>query len=165
MAENNGWIKLHRKILDNPIVMKDADHLAVWIYLLLNASHKGYPALFGGKKVILQPGQLITGRLKIAEVTGVQSNKVYRILNLLKNEHQIEQQTSSKNSLITITNWELYQESEQQNEQQVNNKCTTNEHKQECKNIKNVKKKNGFSCTRNYDYEDLENKLTLVKME
>ena len=30
-----GWIKLHRKMLDNPIVCKDSDYLAVWIYLLL----------------------------------------------------------------------------------------------------------------------------------
>ena len=24
---DNGWIKLHRKMLDNPVVMKDADHI------------------------------------------------------------------------------------------------------------------------------------------
>ena len=39
---SNGWIKLHRKTLDNPIVMKDTDHLAVWMWLLLNATHSDH---------------------------------------------------------------------------------------------------------------------------
>lgn len=51
----DGWIKLHRKMLDNPIVWKDNDHLAVWIYLLLNASHKDTDVLFKGKRTTLKP--------------------------------------------------------------------------------------------------------------
>ena len=43
-----GWIKMHRKILDNPIICKDSDYLSVWIYLLLNATHKEIPAIFKG---------------------------------------------------------------------------------------------------------------------
>jgi len=45
-----GWIKLYRKILENPIATKDTDYFAVWIYLLLKATHKEIPALFKGKK-------------------------------------------------------------------------------------------------------------------
>lgn len=141
MADNNGWIKLHRKLLDNPVVMKDQDHLAVWVYLLLNASHAEYPVLFGGKKIVLQPGQLITGRKSISEKTKVNESKVTRILKTLEIEHQIEQQTSNKNRLVTIENWDLYQTGEQQNEQQVNNNRTTTEQQVNTnKKIKNVKK-------------------------
>jgi hypothetical protein len=50
-----GWIKLHRKMLDNPIVNKDCEYLAVWIYLLLNATHKEYDVIFEGKRITLQP--------------------------------------------------------------------------------------------------------------
>ena len=57
----NGWIKLHRKLMDNPLVMKDADHLAIWTYLLLESTHTEYKTLLGGKVVTLQPGQLISG--------------------------------------------------------------------------------------------------------
>ena len=125
MDSNNGWIKLHRKLLDNPVVMKDSDHLAVWIYLLLNASHTEYPVLFGGKKISLKAGQLITGRKSIASTLNMSESKVTRVIEMLKSEHQIEQQTSNKNRLITIVNWELYQQSEHQIEQQVNNNRTT----------------------------------------
>ena len=128
-----GWIKIHRQILDNPIICKDSDHLSVWIYLLLNATHKEIPALFKGEKIILQPGQLITGRKSMSEKLKIPESKIYRVINEYKSEQQIKQQTSNKNSLITILNWNKYQQSEQQNEQQMNNKRTTSEHKQECK--------------------------------
>lgn len=130
-----GWIKIHRKMLDNPIICKDSDYLSVWIYLLLNATHKEIPALFKKEKIILQPGQLLTGRKTISKQLKISESKIYRIIKDFKSEQQIEQQTSNQNSLITILNWNRYQESEQQNEQQMNNKRTTSEHKQECNNI------------------------------
>lgn len=154
-----GWIKLHRKMLDNPVVWKDPDYLAVWMYLLLNATHTDYPAVFGGKKITLKAGQLITGRYKIAEFTKVQSDKVYRILKFLKNEQQIAQQTSSKNSLITILNWDIYQEVAQQDAHQLHNKCTTNAHKQEYKNNKNKRNNTVSFKGRNYDFEALEKQI------
>lgn len=149
MAE--GWIKLHRCLLRNPIVMKDADYFAVWGYLLLKATHTEYPVLFKGEKIYLQPGQLITGRKKIASDLHISESKVFRILNDYKSEQQIEQQTSNRNSLISIVNWELYQGSEQQDEQQMNNKRTTDEQlvntNKNIKNDKNVKKENNNTST------------------
>ena len=78
---NNGYIKLHRKILDNPIVMKDAEYFAVWIYLLLNATHKDMPAIFKGEKIILKPGQLIVGCKSIGNELGINYVKIHRILS------------------------------------------------------------------------------------
>ena len=51
-ADMEGWICLYRKILENPIICKDSDYLSVWIYLLLNATHKEIPALFKGEKIM-----------------------------------------------------------------------------------------------------------------
>ena len=138
-----GWIKLHRKILDNPIIFKDKDYLATWIYLLLNATHKEIPALFKGKKIILQKGQLITGRKSMASQLKISESKIYRIINDFKSEQQIEQQTSNQNSLISILNWDKYQQSEQQNEQQMNNERTTDEQPVNTnKNVKNERNNN-----------------------
>jgi len=55
-----GWIKLHRKILENPVICKDADHFYLWCYLLLSATHQEITAVFNGKKITLMPGQLIS---------------------------------------------------------------------------------------------------------
>ena len=30
---DNGWVKLYRSVLKNPIVCKDTEHFAIWSYL------------------------------------------------------------------------------------------------------------------------------------
>ena len=136
----DGWIKLHRKMLDNPVVWKDSDHLAVWIYLLLNATHKDMDVLFKNKRITLKSGQLITGRKSIAKKLDISESKVHRVLKMLEIEQQIEQQTSNKNRLIAIVGWNEYQSCEQQIEQQVNNNRTTSEQQVNTnKNVKNDK--------------------------
>lgn len=133
----SGWIKLHRKLLDNHNI-KNGDWLKVWIFLLLKASHTGYKTVFGNETIDLKPGQLITSRKSISQQLGVQESKTERIIKRLKTEHQIEQQSSSRSRLITITNWNQYQKDEQQNEPQVNSKRTANE--QQMNTNKKVKK-------------------------
>lgn len=150
-----GWIKIHRKILENPIICKDSDYLAVWIYLLLNATHKEIPALFKGKKIILQKGQLITGRKSMSNQLKISESKIYRIINDFKSEQQIEQQTSNQNSLISILNWDKYQ----QNEQQMNNERTTDEQpvntNKNDKNVKNDKNNVKEKNTKRKTFEDI----------
>ncbi len=118
---DTGYIKLYRKILDNPIIFKDSDHVAIWIYLLLNATHKPTQATFKGKKIILKSGQVIVGSKSISEELNIHYVKVHRILEEFIDEKQIEKQASNKNSLITVLNWEKYQVSEKQNEKQEEN--------------------------------------------
>lgn len=132
-----GYVRLYRKILDNPIIWKDSDHVAIWIYLLLNATHKEISVIFKGEKTILRPGQLIVGSKAIAEDLNINYVKVHRVLNDFKVEKQIEKQASNKNSLITILNWEKYQSCEKQNEIQVKSNCNSSENKQECKECNN----------------------------
>ncbi len=155
MDREKGWIKLHRKMLDNPIVCKDVDHLAVWVYLLLKATHKDIEKLFGKDIITLKPGQLITGRKKIASQLNISESKVNRIIKRLKNEQLIEQQVNNKGSLVTIRNWELYQnDTEQQNEQQVNNKWTASEQQVNTnKNIRNKEYKNNNNIITSHKFE------------
>ena len=132
---NSGYIKLHRKILENPVVMKTPDHLAVWLYLLLNATHKGYDTMLEGQRITLKPGQLITGRKAISKALKINESKIQRILKTFESEQQIEQQTNPRCRAISVLNWHEYQQSEQVNEQQVNNKRTL------YNNVKNDKNK------------------------
>ena len=135
-------------MLDNPIVCKTGHHFAVWMYLLLNATHAEQNKVFGGEKITLKPGQLITGRKKIAEflkgksTKAISESKVERIISDFIDEHQIEQQTCTKNRLITILNWDLYQSSEQQFEQLTNNKRTASEQQTDTNNNERMKEGN-----------------------
>ncbi|WFF72697.1 hypothetical protein [Proteiniclasticum sp. QWL-01] len=137
----DGWIKFYRATLENPIVCKDADHLAVWVYLLLHVTHAEYDTSFVGGRFTLKPGQQLFGRKVISDDLKINQSKVQRILKTFENEHQIEQQTTNKNRLISIVNWDKYQGAEQQNEQQLNNNRTTTEQQLNTnKNNKNTKK-------------------------
>ena len=139
----NGWIKLHRQILENPVVMKDSDHLSLWTYILLNATHSEYDVIFEGKRKTLIPGEFTTGRNKISKDLSISSSKVQRILKCFESEQQIEQVTDMKCRLIRVLKWNEYQGSEQVNEQLVNKYRTSSEQvvntKQEGKKKKNAK--------------------------
>ena len=139
-----GYLKLYRKTLENPTVMKDADHLAIWMWLLMNAKFAPVDDWFGGERITLQPGQLITGRKKISDSLCVSESKVQRVLKCYESEHMIEQRTDRQGRLITIVSWDEYQANEQSSEQRVNNERTTSEQrvntiirKKERNNIKN----------------------------
>ena len=133
-----GWIKLHRSLKEKAFI-KDPEKLALWIHLLMMANHTEREEMFAGKPVKCKPGQFTTGRKQLAESTGIDESKIYRILKYFKeNEQQIEQQTCNKNSLITIKNWGFYQ-LEKEDEQQVNNNWTTSE--QQVNTLKELKNK------------------------
>jgi DNA-binding transcriptional MocR family regulator len=122
-----GYVKLYRKIFDNPIVSKDCETLSIWIYLLLNATHKEQKVIFNGKTTTLKSGELITGIISISEKLKINKNKIQRTLKLFENDKQIEQQTTNKNRLITVLNWGMYQNNDKQNDKQMINKWETND--------------------------------------
>lgn len=137
--KETGYIKLHRKMLDNPIVCKDSETFSIWIYLLLNATHQEIPAIFKGQKIMLKKGQLITGILSISKKLMINKDKVQRTLKCFEVDKQIEQQTSNKNRLISILNWEIYQTSDKPVDKQLINNCeTTDKQLITNKNVKNI---------------------------
>ena len=76
---------------------------------------------------MLKKGQLITGILSISKKLKINKDKIQRTLKCFENDKQIEQQTSNKNRLITILNWEQYQSNNKQNDKQMINNCETDD--------------------------------------
>lgn len=146
---NGTFFKVYRSVFDNPVVMKDADYLAVWIWLLGHVTHRNYDTLFAGKRITLQPGQWIVGRKMIGAELHINEHKVDRILKAFISEHQIERQSTPHGSVITIVNWHKYNPVEQQDERQVSAKCATSEQqvrtKQEQENRRTEELKDGYS--------------------
>lgn len=142
-----GWIKLHRQLMDKAFYSKDSEKVHLWIHLLMKANHHDREEYLGGKPIQCKSGQFTTGRKQLSMETGICESKIERILsNFEKIEQQIEQRKTSVNRLISILNWSIYQESEQQFEQQVNNDRTTSEQRvntlqeyKEDKKLKNVR--------------------------
>ena len=121
---NNGWIKIHRKLLewewyDEPNTFR------LFMHLLLKANHK--PKNYRG--VFIESGQVMTGINLLSEQTGLTFQKVRTSLNNLKSTNEITIKTSNKGTIIQIVKYKDYQvsTSEITNEQQTNNKqITTN---------------------------------------
>jgi hypothetical protein len=128
-----GWIKLHRKIEESSFYL-DSRAVHLWTHLLIKAYKFKGKAIFKGEEITVNPGQFVTGRKKLFKETGIDESKIQRVLKLFTKCHMIEQQTSNLSRLITVLNWHEYQG----DEQQMNNKRTTNE--QQTNTIKESKK-------------------------
>lgn len=131
---DTGWIKLHRKILDNPICKKP-NWGWLWVCLLLMANHdENEKFIWNGEVVHLKKGQFITGRKKLHEATKIPESSIEDILRFLETRHQIRQEKTSKYRLITILNWDKYQYSDSKG----NNRATTEQQQPDTnKNDKN----------------------------
>lgn len=109
---HRGWIRLWRRIEDYPHwKRKPFDFAHAWIWLVLNANHKGqivsHPKKHSNIKV--ERGQLLTSEIRLAETFGWSRNKLRRYFSFLKSAQQIEQHTTQHYSIITVLNYEQYQ--------------------------------------------------------
>jgi hypothetical protein len=120
MAER--WVKLYEKI-ENSAIYQDSEMVHLWLHLLIKATKFEYKVDWGGKEIVLKPGQLITGRKKLSSVLKIHESKIQRFLKRFEKWHMIEQRTNRQSRIITILNWDQYQS----NEQRSNNDRTTSE--------------------------------------
>jgi len=122
---DDGWIKIHKSIWRNPWMYRP-NVLAVWLYILSHVEWRPSDVVFEGKRITLQPGQGLFKLLGIAQEMRISKSGLYRIIDVLKTEKQIETQTSPRNTLITVVNWKKYQLVGKQNETQMGNNWETN---------------------------------------
>lgn len=136
----NGWIKLHRKILDWEWFTSPST-LQLFIYLLLRANKEDKK----WRGILIKRGQLVTSVATISEETKLSTQQVRTSLNRLKSTNEITSKTTNRFTLVTVCKYEsyqLYDEAEQQTKQQAlqqtNNKQITNK-QQQLKNNKNIR--------------------------
>ena len=152
----NGWIKLHRKILDNPIIKKP-QYFTLWSVLLLLAQHTEQKIIWNNDTLAIKEGQLLTGRDALKKITGIPTSTIEDILNYLeKSQHQIRQQKTTKFRLITIINWKQYQISDTKS----NNRATTEQQQSDTykneENDKNEEKKTGSPLKKKPYFEGMQ---------
>jgi hypothetical protein len=105
-------------------------------------------ALVGFQKVPLVPGQFIFGRKKAAAETGLSEKSVRTCLECLKTLENVTIKTASKYSILTVVNWDFYQENQTEGASKRASKGpargqqrATDKHVKNEKNVKNVKNK------------------------
>lgn len=135
---DEGWIKLHRKLVDWEW-FDDANTLKVWLWLLCSANH-----VDGRWQGIEIPrGTLITSIGNMAAKLRLTPQKIRTSINRLKSTNEITTKATNKYTIITICKYDTYQFSEsvsQQTRQQAvqqsaNKQLTTNKNNKNEKNI------------------------------
>ena len=136
LSNDRGFIALHRKIFENPVVGSDAVYFRAWVWILCEAKYKPTrhrPVAGKSFAVELQRGQLSHSRRFIANALGLSEQRVRTFLNRLKIEGMILVEINQGQMVITICNYDDYQfdsdENNQQSNQQINQQSTSNQPK------------------------------------
>jgi predicted transcriptional regulator len=124
-----GYIKLHRKILDNAIFRKPkVSHL--FNYCLLRANWSDKTICWNGQPLVVERGSFITGRKQIALETGLSEQNVRYALRTLHTFGMVKpssEKSTSKFTYLTICNYNDYQHLEDEANQQSNQQVTSNQ--------------------------------------
>ena len=106
---NNGWIKLHRSIMDSG-VYSDNLRFKAWVDLILRANHEDKEWFEHGKLIKVKKGQCITSIRALKEAWGCDKETVDKILKQFVEMGMIERNSrKGKYTLITLVKYGFYQ--------------------------------------------------------
>lgn len=105
-----GWIKLHREIMDNDMWLeKPFARGQAWVDLLLLANHADKNAYVNGQLVTVLRGELVTSNATLCKRWGWSNTKVIAFLNELVESGSITKKTSHRYTLLNISNYAAFQ--------------------------------------------------------
>ncbi len=134
-----GWIKLHRKLMDHWI-WKNEKYFKAWVYMIFRANFDINKILIGSTVHDVEPGSFITSRYNFAVDTGLTEREVRTFWGLLEKDEMILKKSTSKMTKITVLNYASYQVERPTNDQPTTNQRPTNDQPTTIeKNVKNVK--------------------------
>ena len=99
-----GWIKLHRRILDNGII-QDAELIRMFVWCILKANHTQKDFL----DIKIDTGSFVTGRVTGSEELNMKPSTFYKKLNQLQKRGYIKLDPNKKFTLVNVCNYNTYQ--------------------------------------------------------
>jgi hypothetical protein len=137
---HRGYVKLWRKSFDSGI-HRNHKLWVLFTWLIANVTHKKMKYMAGNQMIELLPGQIVTGRKRLAEELGMSPQQIRTCFGLLVKLGISTIKSTNKYSIITIINWDTYQAEPKKSTSTSTNKEPTNNQqsttKQECKEQKN----------------------------
>lgn len=124
-----GWLYLHRKILDWEWY-GETNTFRIFLHLLLTANFK--PKKWQGIEILR--GQTIISREKLAKTLRISPQTIRTCLTRLKSTREITIKSTNRFSIITLINYEKYQKmknyqpaNQPTNQQTINQQSTSNQ--------------------------------------
>lgn len=109
---SKGWVSIYRELLDKAIWIESTpEQKTILITLLLMANHAPKKWEWKGEVYELQPGQFITSLDSIVKKAGKQISVKNVRTAIIRFEKMgfLANESTNKNRLITIANWDFYQ--------------------------------------------------------
>lgn len=120
MNEEKGWICLHRK-LRKWRWYHDINTRITFIHCILSANYED--GCFGSE--IIKRGSFVTSYTKLSSEIGVTQHQVRTALEHLKMTNEVAIKTTNKFTVITVINYNQYQNIDKENDNQVATKPQT----------------------------------------
>jgi hypothetical protein len=105
-----GFVVAYREAAEHPLFKGHADRLGAWLWLLMKAAWKPTKFDVNGKVVTVKRGQLSVSIRHLGEAWGWSKSSTDRFLTRLKTETMIETESGTGRLLITICNYDKYQD-------------------------------------------------------
>ena len=107
-----GWVKLYRVVQEKPVWTGGTDFQKVLlVVILLNVNHKAKEWEWKGQRYEVQPGQMVTSLASLVKLMGKDAtiSKVRSGLARLVKYGFLLDESTNRNRLLTVVNWEDYQ--------------------------------------------------------
>ncbi|PKE57514.1 DnaD domain-containing protein [Macrococcoides caseolyticum] len=144
-----GWISLHRSIEKHWLYEEERkfSRFEAWVDLLLMVNHSDNKTMIDGKLVTVKRGQRITSLRKLGDRWNWSLTKVDAFLKLLEEDKMIVLKKDTKKTLVTIVNYDIYQNNDLEKRHRKDSEKTVKEHRKDSektqkKTNNNVNKEN-----------------------
>jgi DnaD/phage-associated family protein len=156
-----GWISLHRSIENHWLYEEDRkfSKFEAWIDLLLMVNHKDNKTIMDGKLVTVKRGQRITSLRKLGDRWKWSLTKVDSFLRLLEQDKMIVVKKDTKKTLVTIVNYDVYQNIDLEKRHRKDSEKTEKEHRKDSEKTQK-KTNNNDNKENNENNDNKENKKT-----
>lgn len=118
----NGFVKFDRKIA-NWRWYHDVNTFKLFFHLIITANYEPKPF----ENIIVQRGQRVASYQSLAAETQMSVQNVRTALNHLISTGEVTRQSTSKYTVFTIVNYNMYQDNQQTNQQTANKQLTNNQ--------------------------------------
>ncbi|WP_337033240.1 hypothetical protein [Paenibacillus illinoisensis] len=144
----DGWISLHRKLIESEIWEKPPLYIKVWVFLLLSAQHSNYKGLKPGQVRTSIPEIIDACKWRVgARIERPTKDQIYQIIEWLRKPNEGVHESNAKATMITttkatqgmlinISNYAVYQDSDrdESNDESNDEKATNPLRKQRTPN-------------------------------
>lgn len=98
-----------RRTLDSGL-LQHPRALQLFMHLLLTATSRPCRRIVAGGAVDLKPGDVVTGRERLAQELGATVREIRTAMDILKKMEIVTSKATNKYSIVSIINWNRYQQ-------------------------------------------------------